>query len=329
MGTPAQGHQDYIQIGLEGAGAWGTAVPATRKLGFVSETLMSDVSMVESQTMDGLLTIPETYLVKEMARGTITFEFTYEGLLMVLDMCSGTGTFGSAGGATTGTNPYTHVFKPKSILNSYTIEIYKNLPSGKCHRALGCKATGWRITGAAGSGQGAFLMLEVDIVAKKLETNQTPTAALTVATRVPALFHHATTVDDGTADSAADIRVRSFDLKVATALHDDRDYLGSTTPDEFLRSDRVRTTISFVKELTTRTLLDAYKAGGSGSPKLIFGSGAFTFTLDIPAARIAPGGYSETRNGYGIEMQEVTWQALRTSDHDLLMTVVNTESAIA
>lgn len=328
MGTPAQGFKKYIQIGLESV--WGTGVAATRKLGIVSESFSPEIALISSQTMDGEVTVPDAYVVREMARGTIVFELNYEGQLLVFDWLFGTGTFGTKGGVTTGAGPtYTHTFNPGVTLNSYTIEVFKDIPSGKCHKLVGAKVSGWRIRGEAGAGDGAILKLEVDVVAKSITSNATPTAALSITTRIPALYHQATTVDEGTADSASDVRIKSFDLAVASSLHEDRDYLSASTPDQFLRSERISTTLSLTKELQTRTMLDAIKAGTPGAPNLVFTSGTKSINISIGTAKLED--YKENQNGFGIETISASWRALRTSsspNYDLRIVVINAESTI-
>lgn len=327
MGTPAQGHKSYMQFGREAT--YGTAVPATHRLGFVNSNVEPEIGIVRDNTLNDAVVRSSIYPVGELARGTIEMVLDYAGLLLLFDGVMGTGTFGANGGSTTGAGPYTHVFKEKSFLNSYTIEIVEgNIPSAKCQRLIGAKIVGMTIRGEAGQGDGALIRVVWDILAKQKQTDQTPTAALTAVARSSALFHHAT-VDDGTADAAADVRLRSFEIRLQSPVADDRFYFGSTTIDEPLRSDFVAPTMRFTKEFQTKTLIDAYKAGTTGTPEISFASGADSVSFAFGTAKATA--YAHPVSGYGIITQDVTWEGLLTDDtvdYGLRVQVVNSQATI-
>lgn len=328
MGTPAQGHKSYMQFGREAA--YGTGVAATHRLGFVSSSVEPVLGFVRDNTLNDAVVRSAIYPVGQFARGQIEMVLDYAGLLLLFDGVFGTGTFGSTGGTTTGAGPYTHVFTEKSLLNSYTIELIEgNVPANKCQRLIGAKIVGMTVRGEAGQGDNALVRVIWDIIAKEKQTDQTPTGALTAVSRTSVLFHQATTVDDGTADSSADVRLRSFELALVSPVAEDRFYFGSTTIDEPLRSDFVAPTLRLVKEFQTKTLIDAFKAGTSGSPQLVFTSGTNVITIEMGTAKATA--YTHPVSGYGIVTQEVTWEGLQTAGppvYGVKFTVVNSQATI-
>jgi hypothetical protein len=328
MGTPAQGHKSYLQFGREAV--YGTGVAATHRLGFVSSGVEPEIGIVRDNTLNNQVVRSSIYPVGQRARGQIEMVLDYDGLLLLFDGAFGTATFAANGGTTSGTGPYTHTFTERSLLNSYTIEIVEgNVPANKCQRLIGAKIFGFTIRGEAGQGDGALVRVVWDVLAKEKQTDQTPTASLTAVARSSVLFHQAATINDGTADAAADVRMRSFEINLGSPVHDDRFYLGSTTIDEPIRSDFVAPTMRFVKEFHTKTLIDAMKAGTTGNPALGFNSGTDWITLQMDTAKATT--YTHPISGYGIITQEVTWEGLLTdaaTDFGLKMTVINDQATI-
>lgn len=329
MGTPAQGHKSYMQFGREST--YGTAATVTHRVGFVSASIQPDIGIVRDPTLNNSVLRDTLYPVGERATGTIEMVMDYEGLLLLWDGVFGTGTYGNTGGTTTGAGPYAHAFVEKSFLNSYTIELIEgDVPTTKCQRLLGAKIVGFTVRGEAGQGENALVRVTWDIVAMSKTSNIAVTSPLTAVTRIPVLFHQSTIVDDGTADAAGLIRMRSFELKMESPIADDRFYLGSTTIDEPLRNDFCTTTLRVVKEFQSDTLLAAFKAGTAGSPQLQFTSGTNIYDFAIANAKLTA--YSHEVSGYGILTQDATWEALLQAGSSppraLLLTVTNSQAMI-
>lgn len=324
MGTPGFGFQSYIQFGREST--WGTAVAATKRLGFLNENVQPNIGFIKDNTLNNATVRANIYPVGEYAIGTIDMVLDYEGLLMLFDGVYGTATFGNNGGADAGVGPYTHTFTEKALLNSYTIEIIKgNISATKCDRLIGAKIVGFNIKAAAGQSNQGLCTVTWDIVAKQKQIDQTPTAALTAITRVPSFFYQAAVVDN-TADAVGLQKVRSFDLIVKRAVDDKRFYMGSTTIDEPVVNDYSMGTLKFQRELQSTTLKTAFSAGTAANPTLTLTSGAKVIAFTIGAGVLTQ--YTDAVTGYGIVLQDATIEAVSNAGVGVGLVITNTQATI-
>lgn len=330
MGQPGRGHKGYFQFGREAT--WGTAVVATHRLPYVSCDTRPVGGTVESEMMNASRWLQGIYKGPVYYETTLVLELWYAGMLLLLDGIQGTATFGANGGTTTGSNPYLHTITGQDVLNSYTFEIIEgNIEAGKCQRLVGAKIDKAVISGAKGVGADAICRLTLTLLSKSYQTDQTPTTSLTAIAALPVMFHETTTVQDGTADIAADIVLQSFSVSI-----DNRLARRQTTSIDILEpvpEGFCDITIQLQKELHTSTSLDAFQAftaASANQPSLLIGpSSSKRVTILVPGtANIVA--YNHPVTGAGIIMQDVTWKPFRagTAAGPLTITVENTQATI-
>jgi len=266
MGTPSIGHKSYLQIGKEST--YGTGVAATGpKLEVISADISPQIGVIDDPSLYSAVARRGIYQGGLLYGGRFSVRANYEGMLRLLEgVLPGASKVGP-----TETTVYTYTFKEATTLNSYTFELIEgDIATTKCQDIYGVMFTGMTIKGTAGQGPDAMVQCDFEVIAKDKSDTQTPTGALSFPTVYPVLFHQATTVDDGTADPAASVRIRSFEVSFKNALSDDRYYLGSANIDQPLRNDFVSCEWKFTQEFQTMTLFQAAKAFTTGSPKILF-----------------------------------------------------------
>jgi hypothetical protein len=191
------------------------------------------------------------------------------------------------------------------------------------------------VAGRAGTGDDAMLRARFSVLGKDYISNQTPTAALAFPALFPVLYHQAITVDDGTADGAASIRVRSFEVSLENPHTEDRFYLSSLTMDEPVRQDFLTARWRIEQEFTTLTQWDAARAFTNGSPQFIFqhpttigAASKREFELRSNKAQLVE--MSAPVSNYGILLSTATWEAYQdTGDASALVARFrNTEVAL-
>ena len=327
MGTPGIGFLGYWQGGREAT--FNTPVAATSRFDAASISVEPVIGEIPDESFNGNLSAPASSQGAIFYRATVKTRFDYTQQLMLLDSVFGTATFGSNGGVTTGSNPYTHVFTEKSLLNSHSFEFIEGR-TGKATRLYGAKLVGFKVDVTAGVGESAKAMVEWKILARSLSTDFTPTAALSAPTPNPLLFHEIATMDDGTADASADVKVRQLSVSMDLKASEDRFYMGSVGFDEPIRDGYLDVRWSLTKEYQTKTMLDAAIAYTSGSPKVVFGaSTSKRVTLESGTAKLL--NYGNPVNGPSIVLQTAEWKAFyNASDTGALkVTVEDAVSAIA
>ena len=333
MGTPAQANQSYLQLGREAT--FGTGVAATRRLGIISDDPRPDVGVIRSRVLNNTVSRVNLYQAGYLWRYRSLLQLNYEGLLFILDGLQGTATFAANGGTTTGVGPYVHTFVEKQVLNSYTLEVIQgNIPAAQVLRLLGAKIASARIGCKAGTDDDAVCTADVEWLAIDATPGFAITTGLTAATELPVLFHEASTVDDGTADTwnsglTTDVVLKEFELEVVNAVNARRFGMGRKQPLEFVRNGYQVTTMRGKKEYMKKTMLDAVLAFTAGSPKLVFGSVATKrLTFDVGTAHITQ--HNNPSRDPDIIEQEFTWEAARdaTNLSSLKVLAENNESAI-
>lgn len=327
MGVPGMPHKGYIQFFREST--WKTAPTITKRLPYISCVTTPDIRPLKSNTLNNVLSRTAQYAGPNVFRTTLVLEGWYEGLLLWLDMLMGTDTYGANGATTTGANPYVHTYIEREFLNSMTVEIIEgNIPANQCQRLRGAKVVSGRLRWEAGFGDGAIGTLTLELLSPIYETGQAVTGSLTAVSPLPILFHEGSTMDDGTADAAAEIVMRSAEIMIRNPVAE-RFAIGSAVILEPLRNDFLVVTAAFRKEFQTKLLMDAVNAFTAGSPKLVFGSSASKrITFDIGTARITE--YNHPVSGRDLIVQDVTWEAERdgTNLSALKLTVENTQATI-
>lgn len=324
------GHDCYIQFGREAT--YGTAVAATRRFNVVSAEMQGERGKVRTDAITDTRNRKDIFSGPQSGKLSLSLEADYEGQLHLWDALMGTATYGSNGGTATGTNPYTWTFIQRMLFSSYTIQLTTNIPSGKCDRLSGAKLESVKLSGSGGMDVKP-LKLDMEFHGTKVETNQTPTGALTANAALPIMFHHCDTAnfDSGTADSAGTERLRGFELSIKNNLALGRFY-GADTRDEPLGDDFAETQLKWTLEFGSKTAIDEYLANTSGAPIIKFAAPTGTKSLQISM----PAGYIVTPIGrpvdrYGILTQEFTYEAVHNTgiSSGVGITVINSESTIS
>jgi len=265
MGAPGVGHKGYVQLGEEST--YGTAIAATHKLAVLNSDIKLEAPPIPDQLLGGTRWGRTVAQGTKRARGTISTHLTFDGLLAILR-----GAFGTYTQTTVETGVRDHLFKIGATLKSFTVqEILGDVSVGTCFRSTGMKIDKLTLRGTAGQGVESIVGMELGVLGQDRLSNQTPTGSLAFPPYFPVQFNAGmTTVDDGTADAAVDVRVRSFEFTLENMLTDDRFYGSGPAIDEPVPGDKLKATMKFQQEFQTRTEFDAYRALTVGSPKLIF-----------------------------------------------------------
>jgi hypothetical protein len=303
------GHKSDVQIGTEST--YGTAVAATARTELISCGLKPVISTIEDPSLYSSPSLRSIFQGPIYFRGPLVFRLNFEGLLKFFE-----GAFGTGAVTVVETSARDITFKEASTLKSYTIEVSKgDLPTGKVERYFGSTMLGVKVSGKAEAGPGTMLRAEFDVHAKDMTTNFTKTAALSFPGIFPVLNWQAITVDDGTADSAADVRVTEWEVELTNNMNVERLFTGSQTPDQPLRDNFLQVKWRITKKYKTIVLADAARAFTTGSPKLVFrnaavgigGSSFREFELRSNQAQITD--YESSVDGYGEVEQTVEWTA--------------------
>lgn len=329
---PGLGHEAYLQIGREAT--YGTAVAATRRFNIINADMRGERGKVRSDAITDTVNRKDIFNGPQIGRLSLSLEADYEGQLHLWDAAMGTATYGSNGGTSSGAGPYTWTFIQRMLANSLSCQLITNIPSTKCDRMLGGKVQSLKLSGSAGM-ESKPLKLDLELVGTKVETNQTPTAALTANSALPIMFHHMDTANfkAGTADSAGADRLRAFEFSIKNNLNESR-YYGADTIDEPLRDLFCETQLKFTIEFTSRTAIDEYLTASAttGAPVIKFAAPTGTKSLQISMPKgviVTPIGRPVDR--YGVLTQEFTCEAVHdtSSGTGVTVTVINSESTIS
>lgn len=324
-----QGYKSYIQFGLEAT--WGTGVPATNRLEIISMDINPDMGLIMDPSLNNSVGRRGLFQGGIVYRGTIVIRCNFLGLSRIFKALFGVdGTSTLVETAVSWDNVF-HDAMTQLTVQSLTIEMIEgDILTGKCQRLLGAIINGCTIRGTAGQGQDAMLQVELEILAKDKVVNFTPTAALTAPAVNPVMTKHGFTVDDGV--TASGIIMQSFELAYKAPHADDRFFIGSLNPAEFIRSDFVGATWRFTQDLQTDDALEALQAFTAASPQLLFRGGAlganfYEFEVKSDAAQVAK--TSHVVAGYGVVRLESTVEAYHhATNGTLYVRIRNSENGI-
>lgn len=272
MPVPAFGHKTYMQIGAKETTFGTFNAPSgtyAKKLEVVSWNLSPQLTTIRDRSLWAQLSRRAMYQGPVSYKGTITVRCNYEGLKEIFR-----GVFGTYAATAVDTTK-DDAFTEGLTLNSYSIEIaYGDLPSGKILRVVGAKFIGLTIKGNAGTGDDGMLTVDLQVIARDIDTNAgagyTATGGLSFPTPYPVMFHQAVVVDDGTSDSASNIRMTAFEASIEQPHIEDRYYLSSLLMDEPIRSDFVVGKMKFTQEFNSMSQWLAARNFTTGSPRLVF-----------------------------------------------------------
>jgi len=323
-----------MQIGPKET-TYGTYIAPTAKLEVFNFEATPEIGVIQDPSLYSQPSRRGLYQGGQFWRVRFTVRGNFDGCLELFRAV-----FGTYSNTLVDTPARDHFFKEGANLNSYSPEaIVGDVTTGKCFRVLGLKLTGVRVRGTAGLGNDAMLQFEFNGLAKDVQSNQTPTGALTFPAVLPILYHYSGNatgiVDDGTADTGVSLRVRSFEVSLEQPHTEDRSYLQSINIDEPMRSDFLVARWRLTQEFTTYTQFDAAKAFTVGSPKLVFAhpttigsTSKREFELRSNQANLVE--YSNPVEGYGVILSTATWEAFfdATDASALVARFRNTESAL-
>ncbi len=324
-----EGRKSYVQFGLESV--WGTAVAATNRLEIISMDVAPDQGVIPDPSLNNSVGRRGLFQGGRLIRGTFTFRMNFQGMLKLFKALFGVTWTPTLVESAISWDHIIHDQLTQLAVSSLTIEMIEgDIDVGKCQRLAGALFESFTVRTVAGQGVDAMLQGEFAVLAKDIETNITPTAALSAPTVLPIKFDHALTIDDGVTTSG--LNVRSFEVRYETPRDTERFYLGSLNPAEFIRSDFVKATYKFSQDFQTRTALDNLKAFTNASPQLVFRGGAlganfYEFELKSDKAVVARA--ARPVQGYGRIFLETEIQSYHdTTNGSLYMRFRNGESAI-
>lgn len=323
------GHDAYLQIGREVT--WGTAAASVRRFNIVSGSIASERAKVRADVLTAFRNRSAIYAGPQVGRASVTLEADYEGQLHLWDGALGTATFGSNGGTSTGSGPYTWTFIQRNLFSSYSLQMVTNIPSGKCDRLLGAKIQSLKLSGSTGF-DAKPLKLELEFVGSAVSTNVSPTGALSANSALPIMSHHVDTANfkSGTADTAGTERLRSFELSIKNNLSEY--FYGADTIEEPLADDFAETQLKWTIEFGTQTAIDEYVNNTQGAPIIKFAAPTGTKSLQISMPKgyiVSPVGRPIDR--YGVLTQEFTYEAIHDSGtvSGVSIVAINAESTIS
>jgi hypothetical protein len=333
------GHLSYIQTGPKET-TYGTPVAPTKKIEIEKWDFEPQIGEIPDSSLYGGQSRRAIHQGLIFYQGSFITRANYEGHLEFFRAALGT-----YSNSLVETGVRDHVFLSDGAgsakLNSYSPEVVAgDIPVGKCFRALGLKHAGLTIRVTAGQGDDAMVKFEWPTIGRDYESDLTPTGSLVFPSVLPVRYHDTKNaggvVDDGTGDTAANVRIRSAEIVLA-APHtgEERAYLGSQLIDEPLRSDFLDVTWKLTQEFKTKTQFEAAKAFTTGSPRLVFQdpttigvSSKREFEVRSGSAKLV--GWSAPVEGYGIIISTATWRAFYdpTDLCALYCRFRNTESAL-
>lgn len=225
----ATGSGIAAQLMLAEEVTWGTAVTPTRAYELRSESIGHEVGRIESagiRSEQRVMRSEDWLGGAEKIAGSVELELSTKNWALLFKHM-----FGSV--VTAGSGPYTHTATPGTLTGKgLTVQVGRPDVAGtvQSFTYAGCKVAGWELSCDAGSEDPALVSL--DLVGKS-ETTATALATPSY-TASNALFgwpHLAVTI----AGSA--VSWRSFRLRGANPLKDDRYTGGAATVDEPLEND--------------------------------------------------------------------------------------------
>lgn len=219
------------------------------------------------------------YTASDKVMGSMTAVFQLEGMGRFLEMA-----FRKAV-ATTGSNPYDHVYMLGLASRSMTLELvdWDHATAAEIAEvAEGCVCTGWTLEGRVGEP----LTMTLNIVGQTTGGETTATAigsAPYTTNGAPVLFHQATTKFTWNASAAA--LVRSFRITVDHKLLIEEDF-GSTNPVEPIPNDHAAITV----ELDLRWESAVYSAGMTSGTvadaSMVFTVGSSLLTINLESCYV-------------------------------------------
>lgn len=337
MGTPGKGHGSWLQIGNQSA--WGTPVAAT---GFrfpirrfspkKGDTLFPDESLW------GQPFIRTIFEGGKFFEWELEMDANYLGFLKFWNLIHGTD---SSPATPTVTGPdgnglYTHVFKQgKAGVAFATLEVLEGGVAGvtTALQVEGAVATKLALTGKAGTSAESLLRITLSGIARNMTDLVSP-AALSLVSQKPIYFHHAATITDGSADSAADVVLREWALEIAREIVPNRFAFGTS---QFLLAPVLgappETVMTFTKEWQTKSFRTRQWAGTTAAvlmkleePALTGAAGHRSWQFSFPTAQMVEPHQADV-DRFDILEETAKWRALYDGTSSDITTTIMVDSA--
>ena len=292
MSAVLTGHGAFIKLGKETT--WGAAISTTisNRINTVS------IQKTQERNPKANLSVPSSGVLGGLYDGFLTVEGSvempvmYRGLGLLLEMALGNL-------ATTGSDPYTHVFDPDLTLGSATLEVQRGTGiNNQMERFTGVKVSSLSISCEAGGEMVATL----EFIGKtSLARGTNITSSFGTGTSV--LHFHAGQLNF----NSVNYDVRSFSFNVTNNL-ERRDLLGSKETAEPAVGDVRTITLEATLDIEDDTLQAAFIAGTQSNATLNFTSGASQIQFDLTNALITE--HSDPVTAFGRVEQTVTFTGL-------------------
>lgn len=317
---PRLGYRTRIANAQEST--WGTAVARDASIRVVRHNIERKVSKKELPVLaHGTTSFAPSmhYTASDKVMGAMTVVFQLEGMGRFLEMA-----FRKAV-ATTGSNPYDHVYMLGLVSKSMTLELvdWDHATAAEIAEvAEGCVCTGWTLEGRVGDP----LMMTLNVVGQTTGGETTATAigsAPYTTNGAPVLFHQATTKFTWNASAAA--LVRSFRIAVDHKLLVEEDF-GSTNPVEPIPNGRAGITVELDLRWESAVYSAGMTAGTVADATMVFTVGSSLLTINLESCYVDD--VSTDRSTPGVISQRV--RLVAQSDYTtegVKFTVRNTQTS--
>ena len=305
------GRSAFIKYAKESS--YGTPVSTT-----ISNRVTS-VSMSRSQERERTTHLSQsdagfavaTFDAFEVAGGSIEMPVFFRGMGLLIEVACG------ANVSTTGSGPYTHVFEPRDIstsptLDSLTMEVQRG--TGQMEKFEGCMVTSFTFSCEAG----AEASVSVEVIA---ETAATRASAISPSFGTGAqIFHH----QAGTLSyNSNTYTVRSFEFSIDNKLERVNN-LGSKLTGQPQISDVREVMITCTLDLEDSNLYNSQLDGDSSDVELAFTSGDDSITFLLRNAKIID--YSDDVTSFGRIERTVSFMGIAGTNPAFKVTLVNEDS---
>jgi hypothetical protein len=238
-----------------------------------------------------------------------------------------------------GNGIYTHTYKVGRTMPFYTGEFQAGGVAGAVtlDRFDGICCDRLSLSGKAALSSAEGLLRGKATLLARRRTKEIAATALTLSNPRGVLYKHAVTVDDGSADAAADVRVRGWGIDLISPLTRDRFYFSNQPySDQWLRDKMFRAEWTFEQEWQTQTQYDNFIANADLSPKMVFegpetigASGKRSISIESNKTRIMD--LSPPTDKFGVLVKTLKQQALyNVADlSGVIVIVKSTEATIA
>lgn len=250
----------YVQFGRDAT--WGTFPTITKAIPVYNYTVKSLGARLRPNLLTGSIAQPDLVVGMDACQLEMSLPVTYPDLMLIWDAIMGTATYGSNGGSSAGSLPYTHTWAGfLNLMNSLSFELVDQ-PSSKCVRAIGMKVQKATLKCSAGLDVDDQIMrMDLTMIGYSMTENQSPTGSLSQSTFTPVLQKHCTVQTDigNTVTTASTL---DWELVIDTGVKERPFLEGLGNIGEPQRSMRPQWTLTMDREYQSRTLDQQFLANG-------------------------------------------------------------------